>query len=309
MRFLIISDTHDIDFYSTNEEQPLRRGHAPKVDVVLHCGDFTENGAPDQILRALTALGSIDAELRLLIAGNHEASLDTSFFVKQGGASSDSQMAHKLLRAAALEQKVCFLDEGTHTFTLKSGATFSVYASPYTPKHGISAFQYDSSEDRFNPLGDQLPWATSTATVDSVIHPGTDIVMTHGPPKYVLDRAEQSAGCEHLRQAICRVRPKIHCFGHVHGGYGVQRLRWQNSENTDDQMRMLPPEFVGRNQAKRKGFATLNPRSGMDFMNSKSQTLFVNAAIQNCNGVFENAPWVVDLELPIKARVLEKSNP
>lgn len=47
--------------------------------------------------------------------------------------------------------------------------------------------------------------------------------MTHGPPKYILDGTRDgcNGGCEHLLQAINRMKSKLHCFAHIHAGYGV----------------------------------------------------------------------------------------
>jgi hypothetical protein len=42
---------------------------------------------------------------------------------------------------------VTFLEEGTHTFTLDSGTKFTIYALPYTPQYGQSAFQYPTNQD------------------------------------------------------------------------------------------------------------------------------------------------------------------
>jgi Icc-related predicted phosphoesterase len=48
--------------------------------------------------------------------------------------------------------------------------------------------------------------------------PALDILVTHGPPLGILDGGQ---GCAALRRAVVRLRPKLHCFGHVHGAYGV----------------------------------------------------------------------------------------
>ena len=47
---------------------------------------------------------------------------------------------------------------------------------------------------------------------------GIDILITHGPPLGVLDHGHGDA---ELLQAVRRIRPKLHLFGHVHAGYGV----------------------------------------------------------------------------------------
>lgn len=60
----------------------------------------------------------------------------------------------------------------------------------------------------------------------------------------------------------------------------------------------LPKEWVGKNQAKKKRFASIPPGSLEDFRASK-QTLCVNAAMEGEKGVLDNAPWLVDLHLPV----------
>jgi Icc-related predicted phosphoesterase len=33
----------------------------------------------------------------------------------------------------------------------------------------------------------------------------------------------ENTGCEELLPAVKRIRPKLHVFGHIHEGYGVER--------------------------------------------------------------------------------------
>ncbi|KAK5946932.1 hypothetical protein PMZ80_001077 [Knufia obscura] len=320
-RFLIISDTHDIDLKkytaSTGVEGCKR---LPRTDVVLHCGDLTESGGLDNYKRSIEGLASFqDAELKLVIAGNHDADLDPEFCEKYGGHADaltddspeaasnnnkvfDDSPLHE--RALALwkakmarEAGIVFLEEGTHEFTLKTGATFKVYASPYTPAYGISAFQYPTGHDRYNSSGTPA-WATNMPTQQTVIHDGTDIVLTHGPPKYVLDGCADgsSGGCEHLARAICRTKPRLHCFGHIHRAWGARRAAW-NDQSVQDEIDLLPEDFVGRNLSKKRGYASLSP-SIYEGLKLGQETLFVNAAVGNDGeGSMENVPWVVDLEL------------
>lgn len=209
VRFLVLSDTHDAELPST----------FPPCDVVLHCGDTTENGTPESISKALQNLGKIDAELKLVIAGNHEISLDRDYYLSEGGSPTDVEKARALVATGAASEAskngARFLEEGLHTFTLTSGATFTIYASAFTPSYGSSGFQYPSTEDRFNASKFTPSWGVNVGTEMSIIPSHVDIVMTHGPAKYILDSTSdgQSAGCEHLRRAIERVRPKLFCFG------------------------------------------------------------------------------------------------
>ena len=51
---------------------------------------------------------------------------------------------------------------------------------------------------------------------------GIDVLVTHGPPHGVLDHVGrgEDVGCEELLEAVRRVRPRLHVFGHIHEGYG-----------------------------------------------------------------------------------------
>ena len=54
---------------------------------------------------------------------------------------------------------------------------------------------------------------------------GLDVLVTHGPPLGILDRTYdgQHVGCEDLKRTVEDKRPKLHVFGHIHEGYGVER--------------------------------------------------------------------------------------
>jgi Icc-related predicted phosphoesterase len=61
----------------------------------------------------------------------------------------------------------------------------------------------------------------------SKIPDGIDILVTHGPPKGVLDITQDgdSVGCPILAAEIMyRIKPKYHIFGHIHEGYGQQKI-------------------------------------------------------------------------------------
>lgn len=70
----------------------------------------------------------------------------------------------------AAEKGIRFLQEGTHIFTLENGARLKVYASPYTPCS----------------LGEEPTWGFQYRRGDGhhfAIDEGTDIAVTHGPPR------------------------------------------------------------------------------------------------------------------------------
>ncbi|TVY50964.1 Metallophosphoesterase domain-containing protein 1 [Lachnellula cervina] len=291
-RFLVISDTHDFKY---NEESGPFRESTDKVDVVLHCGDLTQVGGSSEYKRALKMLAAIPAELRLVIAGNHDLSLDENYWKtvdedEQEGEKEDHAealdiMTGKLADAAG----VTYLTEGVHEFTLKNGAKFTLYASPYQPRFGDWAFSYAENEDRFNPVGHAAPGTVSISRNPVPDSPGVDIMMTHGPPKGLLDGSPHGhLGCPSLLHALQRCRPRMHCFGHIHEGYGAKLVSWKEDneaikagglyEKADDRSNCYPaslhcPTSIGKD------------------------TLLVNAAIMNGNDQPTNDPWLVDLKL------------
>ncbi len=219
-RFLILSDTHGMQFSPANQPHHY-------MDVAIHCGDLTEESKLGEFQTSLELLKSIDAPLKLVIAGNHDFTLDTATFKKkvvevrppldadlvarEYGGYGD---ARKLLDEVEKSTGIVFLDEGTHRFLLRNGAALTVFASPYTPSMGDWGFQYQPRDGhRFFS-----------------IEPDTDIVITHGPPKGVMDLTDsrQRAGCPNLFAAVAQSRPRIHCFGHIHESWGAKLVAWRD---------------------------------------------------------------------------------
>ncbi|KAF2811913.1 uncharacterized protein BDZ99DRAFT_361846, partial [Mytilinidion resinicola] len=318
VRFLILSDTHDLTLETESNKTSLGQPF-PEIEVLLHCGDLTEICSLEGLRRAVDLISAIPAELRICIAGNHDTILDRNFHFANAGSLSDHEEALKIMADGAIR----YLAEGSHSFTLASGATFNVFASPYTPsqygpQYGLHAFQHSSGEDRYNPSTVTPTYAKNTSNPTSTIpdFPAIDIVMTHGPPKYILDSTTDgrtSAGCEHLRRAICRARPRLHCFGHIHSGYGAQRVAWKDSVSSteleelgiddqssqDDDMILIPrpePEGLMKNSDRRRGYVKLSHSTREALVHGK-QTLMVNAAIIDSESQTHNAPWLVELDL------------
>lgn len=126
-------------------------------------------------------MGTIQAELKLVIAGNQDISLDGTNRVKNMSEEEYIKYHEAALEimtgSLAKEAGVTYLEEGTHTFTLGNSAKFTVYASPYTPGSGGWAFPYRPSDDQ-----------SISQTATNPILTGVDIVMTYGPPHSILDQ-------------------------------------------------------------------------------------------------------------------------
>ena len=87
------------------------------------------------------------------------------------------------------------------------GVTF--WGSPVTPIFFDWAFMHGPA---------------TISTYWDAIPDDTDVLITHGPPRGVMDRVlpdGEAVGCPRLRQELdTRLHPKLHVFGHVHEGYG-----------------------------------------------------------------------------------------
>ena len=266
----------------------------PEVDLLIHTGDLTNFGEKNALANAVKMIGTIQAELKLVIAGNHDVTLDP---IPRVGNMSEQEYAvyHKdaveiWTGPAATEAGIRYLEEGTHDFTLINGAKFTVYASPYTPGDGSSgwAFQYQRSEDRYNNPDQVLPNTTSIAT-NPIPSSGVDIVMAHGPPYSILDN---KFGCHNLLHAVSRTRPLVHCFGDTHEGRGANLVTWTPDGSVKHPEKATPLETDEINQYP---YACEWP------VKAGQQTLMVNAAIMmnTSTGMKpRNRPFVLVLELP-----------
>ncbi len=181
-RFLILSDTHNFDIHDTTLNNHPILASLPAADVVLHCGDLTHCGGTSSYKKAIKLLASIDAKLKLVIAGNHDLELDQGFWkthLDEGDEPEDHDEALEVMRGKlAQEAGVVYLDEGTHSFRLENGPRLSIYVSPYTPAFNDWAFAYEHDQDRFNKPQDVLDGTVSIAENPIPGVGEVDVVMT-----------------------------------------------------------------------------------------------------------------------------------
>lgn len=301
---MVISDTHLYQFKDAEAVGSPFCLPVPRCDVLLHCGDLTEVGGVDEYKRVLQMLKEVPAELKLIIAGNHDLDLDGEWcrnHPEKVDYPAQHQEAVDVMKGPlAKEAGVTYLEEGIHSFTLQSGAKFTVYASPWQPEFFGWAFNYRRDQDRYNTPEHTAPGVTSIAQnpiPDSGI---VDIVMTHGPPKDILDWTKHgNAGCNNILRAVSRARPRLHCFGHIHEGYGATQVAWK-PETQDIGAKAIYDKTTLKNSY---------PEPSKCLVPFGRETLFINAAIMNVKYEPLNMPWLVDLDLPyVSNRTLEFLN-
>ena len=298
-RILIISDTHTATPYEESNSEYAFRWPLPEADVLLHAGDLTGNGALYQHEKTAEMIRKAPAKLKIVIPGNHDLTLDEEYYPKhwqvhgKHNGRQDMDACKALYTGLQAEEAgIAYMEEGIRTVTLTNGAKFTVYASAYTPAFYNWAFAYERDEDRFN-----LPKLGSEFKAINPVpdHGDIDIMLTHGPPQGILDETkhgEENVGCEHLFNAVWRCKPKLHAFGHIHEGWGAMRMDWD--------LKTAEALLTKRKEVVRDGAAFLDiTKEGEMPLRWGKETLFVNAAIMNLLYEPTNAPWVVDLDLPL----------
>jgi predicted phosphohydrolase len=186
----------------------------PDGDILIHAGDATMAGKMTEIIEFNAWLGTLPHRVKLLCAGNHDW-----LFEKEPG------LARVLLTNA------CYVED-----CLVTALGLRIYASPWQPRFFDWAFNLDRGE----PL--RAKW--------DVIPHNLDILITHGPPSGILDVSGltgEHTGCEELRRAVERVRPRVHIFGHIHHSYGVMvydGIKFVNASICDEGYRPIHDPVV-----------------------------------------------------------------
>ncbi|OAL39243.1 hypothetical protein AYO20_01561 [Fonsecaea nubica] len=255
----------------------------PAADVLIHCGDLTMNGALSQHEAAATLLRSSSAPpLKIVVPGNHDITLDKAYYARfpRLHAHYETYADDTLGRIRELytgqrarDAGIRYLEEGVAAFTLANGARLTLYASAWQPEFCNWAFGYERGVDRFNPPRSRTQGRgdgdrdegdgdaeeeggqrdghrsvehepPSPVPVPVPDHGEIDIVVTHGPPRGILDKVwapgpdgvnhGENVGCDHLRRAVGRCRPRIHCFGHIHEAWGAVWKRWHDGKDGGD---------------------------------------------------------------------------
>lgn len=226
VKVVAISDTHNM----------LDRVAVPDGDILIHAGDATMTGSPDEIIKFNTDLKRLPHPLKVFIPGNHDRLFE-----------QDSRYARQLLSAATV-----LIDEETTMEGLR------IYGSPWQPGFGYGwAFQLPKND----PEQSERRWLGITE--------GLDILVTHGPPRDVLDGVPYATrsttawlnnmeypqagtkyrhvGCPYLLNRIKAVKPKIHIFGHIHEAYGQAEedsVRYYNAAICDGNYKLANKPHV-----------------------------------------------------------------
>ena len=211
IHIVCISDTHN----THNSQPPI-----PNGDILIHAGDLTVSGTKNELDNVLSWLESQPHPHKFFIGGNHDTHL---------AATPESEI-HEYI--SSTYPSLIYLQESSAQVTIR-GRTLRVYGSPYTPQHGSWVFQYPKVHAPWYSPSEKPTSEYQSTKIWSRIPPLTDILITHGPPLAHLDSGSNinfgkstTDGCYALLTALWHVRPKVHVFGHIHVGRGVELVRW-----------------------------------------------------------------------------------
>jgi Icc-related predicted phosphoesterase len=171
-------------------------GSYPKLeggDLLIIAGDLTARDRLSEFMTFFEWIKKQEYKKIVIICGNHD-----KYVMKVPSIMKENLPAN----AEYLLNSDCEYDG------------FHIWGSPNT-------LYFDGVNPDCNAFMLRLPGLMKE--VWDTIPYNTDILVTHGPPRDILDhtRYEFRVGCEHLRDAVERIKPKLHVFGHIHEGYGI----------------------------------------------------------------------------------------
>eukprot|EP00736_Rhodelphis_marinus_P009324 Rmarinus@m.4073 len=207
LRVACLSDTHGL------HRKMLNQNAIPTCDILIHAGDFTRTGTLKEIMDfVMWFKGLRRARYKVLIAGNHDLTLHTEFYESKHREfhlrKEDSTACRNYLRGQHAKDNFFYLEDDS---VLIEG--LKIYGTPWQPKFRDWAFNLEEKELR--EKWDMIP-------------DDTDILLTHAPPRGYGDDINKDptlpprhVGCPLLLEAVNRIQPRFHVFGHIHEGYGV----------------------------------------------------------------------------------------
>lgn len=189
MKIQLISDSHNMHGQIEIDQS---------IDMVIFCGDESNLKNPylneQEFLNFYEWYKSLNVQYKLFVAGNHS----TYIF-------NNEREARKLFEDAG----IIYLNKDEVTI---EGIKF--YGDPTTPSFGDWVFM--SKREKMKKHWDLIP--------DDV-----NVLITHGPPKYMLDLSFKKTGelefcgCSNLRKRIRALKYlKLSVFGHIHNNYEVE---------------------------------------------------------------------------------------
>ena len=178
------------------------------IDMVIHSGDCSNPRDPynnePEVREFIQWYKMLPIEHKIYVAGNHDTSIEKGLVKKIDFSGYNIHY---------LENDYIDIDG------------IKIFGSPNTPNFGNWAFMKDRTKL-------ERHWR-------SAIHEQCDIIVTHGPPKGILDKAEdrdhnlECCGDKSLLNRILEIQPTYALFGHIHNNGDIINAGIQKLSNYD----------------------------------------------------------------------------
>jgi Icc-related predicted phosphoesterase len=195
LNVLAISDTHNFHLNLNRNWEDY--------DIIIHTGDFSNSKDKyfnvNEVLNFLTWYNDLPIQYKIVIPGNHDTSLEVSKLVNLDQFPNIIILNH---------EEVIIED-------------IKFFGSPFTPTFG-EGWAFNKARNKIQNYWKQIPT-------------DTQILLTHGPPKGILDttirqgKFLECVGDGSLLSYVMKIKPLVHIFGHIHdnkiiSNFGVRKI-------------------------------------------------------------------------------------
>ena len=158
------------------------------IDMVIHAGDascYQDLSYNDAEMHTfLKWFNDLSIKYKIYVPGNH----DTSVEANMHNFEEDYPEIIVLINKEVVIEGI------------------KIYGSPITPRFGVG-WAYNCAHNKIHKYWEKIP-------------DDANIVITHGPPKGMLDLTANNGfhlcGCKTLLNRIHWIKPEYHIFGHIH---------------------------------------------------------------------------------------------
>lgn len=188
----------------------------PDGNVVVFSGDACRKGTFEELKAFSEWFAGLDYEHKIFVPGNHDIPFEKE--------KEDAK--------AVLPDEVIYLED--------SGVEIkgmNIWGSPWQPEYGSWAFNLPRRSEEIAEKWREIP-------------DDTDILITHGPPKGILDRLQDEVrsevGSSTLRARVEELDLDYHLFGHIHEAGGKRKKDgtvFLNASMRGDQITYEGPPF------------------------------------------------------------------
>ncbi|KAK6431229.1 hypothetical protein LTR95_012614 [Oleoguttula sp. CCFEE 5521] len=283
LRLVCISDTHNAF--------PGAGFTLPSGDVLIHAGDLTNQGSLAEIEKAMAWIKRANFAAKLVVAGNHDLSLDAKYGLKYPEGwkvlPEEGETCREVMKGT---EGVTYLEHESAEVEVK-GVKLKVFGSPYSPDRGGQnwAFQYLTEE---------------AGELWSAVPEHVDVLVTHTPSSLGLDESKhwRDGGCDVLARRVREIRPRLHVFGHCHEGRGAEVVHWEEPAENGE-FRRTDWRDPGVANKKQSLFDLTGARGGQS-LTAGADSALVNVSVMarswGQGGKAFNKPIVVDIDIPLK---------